>query len=141
MYNDFECVECGNEIVSVYTLAELKEVGHRWTLCPKCKGQLQEKGGLMFTLDLVVTRHNGLVEYLKELDLVSEETQVVAHATPDMVRGKHVCGVLPHSLSCLCETFTEVPLRLTPELRGVELSLDQVRELASDTVTYRVRRV
>ncbi len=95
----------------------------------------------MSRLDLVVTRHTGLVEYLRELDMVTEETQVVAHATPELVKGKHVCGVLPHSLSCLCETFTEVPLRLTPELRGAELSLKQVRELADAPVTYEVRRV
>ncbi len=92
-------------------------------------------------LDLVVTRHNGLVEYLGELGLVSEATQVVTHAYPELVTGRNVCGVLPHSLSCLCETFTEVPLRLPPELRGVELTLEQVRELADDPVTYRVRRV
>ncbi len=92
-------------------------------------------------LDLVVTRHPGLVEYLRELGLVTNETQVVAHATPELVKGKNVCGVLPHSLSCLCETFTEVPLLLTPELRGVELSLDQVREAAGEPVTYHVHRL
>ncbi len=94
----------------------------------------------MNKLNLVVTRHPGLVEYLKELDLMSEDTQVVAHATPELVTGKHVCGVLPHSLSCLCASFTEVPLRLTPELRGVELTLEQVREIADAPVTYCVTK-
>lgn len=89
-------------------------------------------------IDLIVTRHPGLVEYLREVGLADAETTVITHATPDAVRGKRVCGVLPHALSCLCESFTEVPLALPPELRGVELTLEQVRQYAGTPVTYRV---
>lgn len=93
-------------------------------------------------LDLIVTRHPGLVEYLHEIGLADAETVVKAHATPDVVKGKHVCGVLPHSLSCLCETFTEVPLlNLPQELRGAELTVEQVRQFAGAPVTYRVLSV
>ena len=88
----------------------------------------------------IITRHPGLVEYLKEIGLADATTTVLAHATPENVRGKHVCGVLPHSLSCLAESFTEVPLTLPPELRGMELTLEQVRQYAGDPVTYRVVR-
>jgi putative CRISPR-associated protein (TIGR02620 family) len=87
---------------------------------------------------LIVTRHPGLVAYLREIGLADAETAVVTHATPDVVKGKRVCGVLPHSLSCLCETFTEVPLNLPQELRGVELTVEQVRQFARPAVTYRV---
>jgi len=89
-------------------------------------------------VEIVVTRHPGLVDYLREIGLADSKTEVIGHATPDLVRGKHVCGVLPHSLSCLCETFTEVPLALPAELRGVELTLDQVRRYAGAPVTYHV---
>lgn len=92
----------------------------------------------MKRLDLIVTRHPGLVAYLREIGLADAETVVVPHATPDMVRGKCVCGVLPHSLSCLCATFTEVPLDLPQELRGAELTVEQVRQYARPAVTYRV---
>lgn len=92
----------------------------------------------MKRLDLIVTRHPGLVEYLREIGLAGAETVVVPHATPDVVRGKRVCGVLPHSLSCLCATFTEVPLDLPQELRGAELTVEQVRQYARPAVTYRV---
>jgi hypothetical protein len=91
-------------------------------------------------IDLVVTRHPGLVEFLRERGLCAPDTTVIPHASPEDVRGKHVCGVLPHSLSCLCESFTEVPLALPPELRGVELSLEQVRQYAGEPVTYIIRR-
>jgi len=89
-------------------------------------------------IDLIVTRHPGLVEYLRELGLCAEGVEVISHATPEAVTGRHVCGVLPHSLSCLTASFTEVPLRLTPELRGKELGLETLREIAGTPVTYRV---
>lgn len=92
-------------------------------------------------IDVVVTRHPGLVEYLRELGLATEATEVISHASPEAVRGKRVCGVLPHSLSCLCESFTEVPLALPAELRGAELTLEQVRQYASAPVTYIVAKI
>jgi putative CRISPR-associated protein (TIGR02620 family) len=90
-------------------------------------------------INLIVTRHPGLVEYLREIGLADASTEVVSHASIETVAGKNVCGVLPHSLSCLCETFTEVPLALPAELRGKELSLEEVRQYAGKPVTYQVR--
>lgn len=92
----------------------------------------------MKKIELVVTRHPGLVEFLREIGLADAETDVISHATPEAVAGKRVCGVLPHSLSCLCDTFTEVPLNLPQELRGAELTAEQVRQFAGAPVTYRV---
>ena len=92
----------------------------------------------MTNIDLVVTRHPGLVDYLRELGLVDDGVEVLTHATPDAVMGRHVCGVLPHSLSCLTASFTEVPLRLTPELRGKELDLETLRAIAGKPITYKV---
>jgi len=60
-------------------------------------------------MDVVVTRHESLVEYLKELGLIDDQTKVISHnVTPEEIRGKNVCGILPYSLSCLCKTYTEV---------------------------------
>jgi putative CRISPR-associated protein (TIGR02620 family) len=95
----------------------------------------------MTKIDLIVTRHPGLVEYLRELGMVDEGVEVISHTTPEKVTGRHVCGVLPHSLSCLAASFTEIPLRLTPELRGKELDLATLREIAGEPVTYRVEVV
>ena len=93
------------------------------------------------TTPLVVTRHAGLVEYLRAEGLVPDGVEVVAHATPDVVRGRHVLGVLPHSLSCLTASYTEVALRLPPEARGRELTADEVRAYCVGVYTYEVRRV
>jgi len=95
----------------------------------------------MNKITTIITRHPGLVQYLAEIGLTDAGAEVLAHATPDNVRGKHVCGVLPHSLSCLTASFTEVPLALPAELRGVELTLDQVRQYAGTPVTYRVTEI
>jgi hypothetical protein len=97
-----------------------------------------EEIAMKMKIDLVVTKHPGLVEYLREIGLADAETKVISHASAEDVRGKRVCGVLPHSLSCLCETFTEVPLSLPQELRGAELTIEQVRQYAGPPTTCRV---
>ena len=89
---------------------------------------------------VVVTRHSGLVWYLIEIGLISEGASVLSHATPDDVRGRHVIGVLPLRLAALAALVTEVPLDIPPELRGVELTLEQVRQYAGEPVTYIVDR-
>jgi len=89
----------------------------------------------------IVTRHPGLVEYLKQEDMIGEDVKVLTHASTQDVQNKHVLGVLPHSLSCLTKTFTEVPLSLPPELRGKELSAGDVRKYAGHPVTYRVEKI
>mgnify|MGYP001042391799 FL=1 len=92
-------------------------------------------------IEVVVTRHQGLVQYLREAGIIDGSVRVVAHATPENVRGRHVLGVLPHSLSCLCESFTEVPLNLPADMRGKELTAEDVRQFAGQPVTYTVRVV
>ena len=90
---------------------------------------------------IVVTRHKALVEYLKEINLVKENVRVISHAVPKDITGQKVIGVLPHSLSCLTESYTEVPLFVPVELRGKELTLEQIREYAQEPATYKVKQI
>lgn len=90
---------------------------------------------------VVVTRHAALVEYLTELGVVPAGTEVVTHATAEQVRGRHVFGVLPLHLAAEAASVTEVPLNVPAELRGVELTLEQVRQFAGPLVEYKVSRV
>lgn len=92
----------------------------------------------MKKVELIVTRHPGLVEYLREIGLADKNTKVISHASPEAITGKHVVGVLPVSLAKLCNPFTEVPLAISPEMRGKELTLAEVREIAGDPVSYRI---
>ena len=88
---------------------------------------------------VVVTRHASLIELLRERGLVDDSARVLSHATPDDVRGARVIGVLPLSLAALADSIVEVPLALTPEMRGRELTLDELRAVAGEATTYRVR--
>jgi len=90
---------------------------------------------------IIITRHAAMVALLLKRGLVDESTPVLAHASAEVIRGKHVFGVLPHSLSCLTARFTEIPLRIPAELRGKELSLADMEEFAGETVTYTVSKV
>lgn len=91
-------------------------------------------------MKIIVTRHPALVQYMTEEGICPAGTPVVAHATPEVVRGNHVYGVLPLHLAAEAALVTEVPLALTPEDRGVELSIERMREIAGEPVTYRVER-
>ena len=88
---------------------------------------------------IVVTRHPALVTYLIEIGLVPEGTPIVAHATVDDVMGKNVFGVPPLRLAVHARRVIEVPLDIPAEMRGVELTLEQVREYASTPVAYIVQ--
>jgi len=88
---------------------------------------------------LVVTRHQALVAYLKEVGLVDEGVVVLSHVTEDDVAGRHVVGVLPLRLAALAASVTEVSLNLPQELRGTELSIEQVRQYAGKPASYVVR--
>lgn len=86
--------------------------------------------------DLVVTRHDGLLEYLRAIGI---DAPCMPHAGPDDVAGKHVVGILPMRLACLCVGYTEARMDIPMELRGQELTVDQVRALNPVLTQYRVR--
>jgi CRISPR-associated protein Csx16 len=92
----------------------------------------------MKKIDLIITRHPGLIEVLAEKGIATPETPVIAHATPEQIRGLHVAGVLPLSLAAECASVTEITLNLPPEARGRELSADEVRRYMTGIRTYKV---
>jgi putative CRISPR-associated protein (TIGR02620 family) len=95
-------------------------------------------GELRSTL-IIVTRHKALVEYLVNKGIVSKNTHVISHATASDIEGKHVIGVLPMHMAALAVSITEIPLDIPAEMRGKELSLEQVQEYAGEPVKYSVR--
>lgn len=89
--------------------------------------------------DLIATRHLGLVEYFRE-DL-GIEAPVLEHATLEDVRGKHVLGVLPFHLAATTASYTTATFEVPRELRGQELTKDQVKSLGPALKRYEVRSV
>jgi len=69
---------------------------------------------------LIISRHPGVVAWLAARGITGE---VVAHATPDLVRGRDVIGVLPLALAAEAGTVTSIDLPgLQPEQRGRDLT-------------------
>ena len=75
-------------------------------------------------MKIIITRHKGLVEYLAQQGI--KGTVVLSHATEKDVTGRDVIGVLPLRLACLTRSFVEVSLTIPLELRGVEMTLEQI---------------
>ena len=90
----------------------------------------------------VVTRHKALVDYLLDKDIIKEgEYSLIEHADYQEVQGQDVIGVLPLQLSAYAKSITEVPLKLTPQMRGKELTFEEVEQIAGKPVQYIVREV
>jgi hypothetical protein len=93
-------------------------------------------------IDLVVTRHEALIELLLERGTIDGDVPVMDHVGISDVKGKHVLGVLPHHLSQHCASITEVPMALTlPDrvaLKRGDLALKRTRAIAGIPVTYQV---
>jgi len=79
------------------------------------------------------------VQLIHESFPETKTAEVVAHATPDNVRGKHVIGVLPLGLAALAESVTEAQLELAPEDRGRELNLDETRARLKGWYKYTIK--
>lgn len=91
---------------------------------------------------VIVTRHKALLEYILEQDVLTnlnEDTWVLTHVSdPQEIRGKIVVGVLPLHLAAEAAEVWEYPMDIPKELRGQELSLDQVKQYAGPLRKYKV---
>lgn len=92
-------------------------------------------------MTVVVTRHKALVEFLIKRKIIGADTPIISHATEKDVLGKDVIGVLPLRLAALAASVTEVPMDIPAELRGQELSLEQVEAFSGEPVKYTVQGV
>ena len=90
----------------------------------------------------VITRHKALLAYLLDKDIIKDgEYKLIEHADYKDVEGQDVIGVLPLQLASYAKSVTEVPLKLTPEMRGKELTFEEVEKIAEKPVQYIVREV
>lgn len=91
-------------------------------------------------IDLIVTGHAPLVDYLRAEGLVADDVVVVQHATREDVTGRHVFGTLPAHLMALTASFTEIPFRFTPAdreaMRRGDIPVERLREVAAEPVCY-----
>jgi hypothetical protein len=75
----------------------------------------------------VVTRHQGLVDFLQHYGVVRPDAEVIAHVSdPGQIAGEVVAGVLPpHLAKHALAVETPPPLNLAP---GTELSREEMEE-------------
>jgi putative CRISPR-associated protein (TIGR02620 family) len=90
---------------------------------------------------VVVTRHPALVQYLVEKGIVPEGTPVLQHAKLEDVEGMNVIGVLPLFLASKAAQVTEVSMDIPVEKRGVELTIEDIRQYVRGVFTYQVEQM
>jgi len=84
----------------------------------------------------IVTRHAGMVEWLKSRGITGE---VIPHVTDERdVKDCHIVGALPMHLACLAKSITVVTMNLLPEQRGKDLSVMEMEVAKAQLQTYRV---
>ena len=66
--------------------------------------------------------------------------KVIASATPDDIRDKHVIGALPLHLAALALDVTTVDYNCPFDLRGKDLTAQQLDDLGAVLNTYTVMR-
>ncbi len=86
---------------------------------------------------VIVTRHAALVEVLAEDFGITG--RVLPHATEADIVGKCVVGVLPLHLAAKAAKVGSIVLDLPAELRGMELTAEQVRKYATNLEWFVVR--
>lgn len=92
-------------------------------------------------VDLVVSRHPGLIDYLLDQEVIDEEVPRISHASEEDVRDAVVVGNLPSRLAAEADLLIEVDLEYPEDYRGEELDGSEVAEYASGISAYRVERV
>jgi len=91
--------------------------------------------------ELVVSRHQGLIDFLQEEGILDEEVERIEHASADDVEGRHVIGNLPSRLAAQASLLTEVDLDYPEGYRGEGLDADEGREYATGLATYQVEQI
>jgi putative CRISPR-associated protein (TIGR02620 family) len=91
-------------------------------------------------MTIIVTRHTGLIQWLKSHGIVGD---VISHVEfPDQIRGKDVYGVLPLHLASVCNSVTTVDMPGLPsEKRGVDLTPEEMDSFGAIMHTYIVQEV
>lgn len=85
---------------------------------------------------IIITRHKALIEYIFEIGLCPADTPVIPHAVEQDIIGNRCIGPLPLNLAALAAEVINIPIKMPQELRGVELSLEQLRMYAKKPETY-----
>ncbi len=93
-------------------------------------------------VELVIARHPGLVDFLREKNVLADNVEVISHVEdPSVLDDRHVAGVLPLNLAARCASVLIVALDMPPALRGKELSAEEMKALNPRLEKYEVHKI
>lgn len=88
---------------------------------------------------IIVTRHEGLLNWLKERGICGD---VISHVeSPEQIRGKDVVGVLPLYLAAVAASVTTVEMDLPQEARGKDLTPEEMDSFGATLHRYVVQEL
>lgn len=87
---------------------------------------------------IIITRHQATIEWLAQQGITG---QVYAHADAELVKGKDVIGILPLNLACLANSITTIDMQIPSEMRGKELTVDDMKKFGAKLTKYIVKKV
>jgi len=90
---------------------------------------------------VIVTRHVGALQWLNKHHPEFGEARVITHATPELVRGKRVVGILPVQLAAECAEYWHLEMSVPREKRGAELTAEELERFGCKLTRYEVRKV
>lgn len=87
---------------------------------------------------LIVTRHKGLVEWLKMQDVIGE---VYTKVTRLNVKGNHIYGTLPIYLAAEAKTYTTITIPRHQDLITEELTATEMVKAKAYMQTFEICKV
>jgi hypothetical protein len=105
--------------------------------------RVEDLGAPSEPADIITTRHESLIEYIRIAGLARPDAPVEPHAQVEHVSGKHAIGILPVRIGYAARCVTNVPTALPTSRQWTELSSveEQIQYLAGDVFSYRVHAV
>ncbi len=88
------------------------------------------------TNTVIITRHTGLVEWLKSTRPELADAPILDTATPADVQGKDVYGALPLHLAALAASVTVVEFTTAVVRGGMDLSADEMTAAGAKLRTF-----
>jgi putative CRISPR-associated protein (TIGR02620 family) len=87
---------------------------------------------------VVVTRHKGLVQLLKDNGI---NYPVIEHVQAEHVRDKVVIGILPLHLAAEAAQVIEISMDIPLEKRGMEISSKEMETYLKDINIFKVKKI
>ena len=97
----------------------------------------KKKGGIRIDT-IFVSRHPGAIAWIQKHHPEFGEAKVIGHATPGDIKGNRIIGVLPVDLASLAGEYWHLTMRLPPEARGKELSLEEMEQYGCSIERYEI---